>query len=595
MTRRPAVPLVGITALLLGIMGMLGIMGLAAPAACAGESIPRPVAHWPLAMDARDVVGGAHGEAVAVTFSGSAGASFDGHRSCIRVPHAPAIDPAAGDFSVAAWVRCRAPLVAAPGGIIGKFDPARRRGFTLDIAASSPAYCGMSDARHLQFGIDDGWLGAWEDHGRPWPSSPLVSSLVAYEGSLYAGIADADDPQARAHVFRFAGGTEWIDCGRLGADPEHHSVMSMLVHDGRLYAGTGIWDWVRALGGEEGAPPPAATRVFVYEGGTSWRDLGQVGSGARVLCLASFDGHLFAGLDSVGGGHVYRREGDAWIDCGAPDGRNLECLMPFAGGLYAATHGNFYRWRGGADWEPCGKEPFGINQVHALKVADGDLVAGTWPQGYVLRYRGGDAWEKIGRLGVPETAGVVPCNEVMDLTVHNGMLYAGLIPRAEVYRHDADDAWAMIGSLARRPDWDVHSMPTWARITCLTSFGGRLYAATGSCRGRAPDAAADPSLGRVLSIQAGAVASHEYDIGGEWRHVAAVRRGRQLELWLDGRRVDVTTLPDGERFDLATDAPLRIGSGPRNAFSGGIADVRLYAASLDPAAIAALAAGAAPR
>lgn len=569
---------------------LAAIMAAAAPVARSADSAPRPVAHWPLQSDARDVVGPAHGEAVAVTFTGTAGGVFDGYQSRIRVPHMPALDPAAGDFSLAAWIRCQAPLVSAPGGIAGKFDPRRRRGFTLDVAASSPAYSGMSDARHLQFGIDDGRLGVWEDHGRPWPSSPLVSALVAYEGSLYGGISDAAEPQDRARVFRFAGGTKWIDCGRLGSDPEHHSVMSMLVHDGRLYAGTGIWDWVRALGGETGAPPPAPTRVFVYEGGTSWRDLGQVGSGARVLCLASFAGSLFAGLDSVGGGHVYRLDGATWVDCGAPDGRNLECLMPFAGALHAATHGNFYRWQGGTKWEPIGSAPHGINQVHALKVAGGALIAGTWPQGYVLRYRGGDVWDKIGRLGLPAVAGVEPCNEVMDLTVHNGLLYAGLIPKAEVYRHDADDAWALIGSLARRPDWDVRSMPTWARITCLTSFGGRLFAATGSCRGRAADAAADPSLGRVFSIQAGAVASHEHDIGGDWRHVVAVRRGDTLELHLDGRQVAATAAPAGPACDLSVEAPLWIGRGPRNSFAGAIADVRLYATALAPSAIGALAA-----
>jgi len=97
-----------------------------------------------------------------------------------------------------------------------------------------------------------------------------------------------------ARVFRWAGGTDWEDCGRLGSNPRHLSVQSMIAHDGRLYAGTGVWDWVRASG--DGFDP-ALSHVFVYEGGREWRDLGQVGASVRVLTMASFDGDLYVGLD----------------------------------------------------------------------------------------------------------------------------------------------------------------------------------------------------------------------------------------------------------------------------------------------------------
>ncbi len=84
-----------------------------------------------------------------------------------------------------------------------------------------------------------------------------------------------------AHVFRYAGGKEWTDCGRLGTDPNHLTVQSMIVHDDKIYAGTGIWDWMQARNEIEDLPPAAPTRVFVYEGGAEWRDLGQVGEGSR--------------------------------------------------------------------------------------------------------------------------------------------------------------------------------------------------------------------------------------------------------------------------------------------------------------------------
>ena len=50
---------------------------------------------------------------------------------------------------------------------------------------------------------------------------------------------------------------------------------------------------------------PALSNVFVYESGTEWHDLGQVGESVRVLCMASFDGELYVGLDRVGVGALF--------------------------------------------------------------------------------------------------------------------------------------------------------------------------------------------------------------------------------------------------------------------------------------------------
>ena len=120
-----------------------------------------------------------------------------------------------------------------------------------------------------------------------------------------------------------------------------------------------------------------------------------------MLCLASYKGTLFAGIDRVGGGQLFRRDGERWVDCGAPDGRNLESLMPWDGALYVATHGNIYRYEADGKFTRVGQEPHDITQIHALHVFGGRLVAGTWPQGYVLRYAGGEKWDITGRLGLP--------------------------------------------------------------------------------------------------------------------------------------------------------------------------------------------------
>ena len=127
------------------------------------------------------------------------------------------------------------------------------RGINFYVGSSS-AYSGICDSRHVHFGIDDNHTGPERDHGMPCPSNSLISNLVVFQGKLYAGIADAQ-PQDAARVFRLEG-DKWEDCGRLGDDPTIPSVMSMVVHDGRLYAGTGAWDWIRAFGQVKDQPPP---------------------------------------------------------------------------------------------------------------------------------------------------------------------------------------------------------------------------------------------------------------------------------------------------------------------------------------------------
>ena len=544
---------------------------------------PELIAHWPLNGTPRDAQGQHHGQALNVAFgpgpdgSHPAAAQFNGRDSVIEVPDAEPLRLGNRDFTASVWVRCPAPISGVFGDVLSKFDPAGRCGLNLQIAGSSPAYNAMSDTRHVHFGIDDGYVGPWQNLGKPWPSNALVTCLIVMEGELYAGIADAADPMDAAHVFRWEGGNQWVDCGRLGSDPSILSVQAMVVHKGSLYAGTGVWDWYKARGHVEGFTP-SPTRVFRYEGGTDWRDLGQVGEGTRVLCMASFDGDVYAGLDAHGRGACFRYDGSTWVDCGAPDGRNFESLMPLAGTLYGATHGSIFRYEGGQQWTCIGDHPHDITQIHSLQVAQGKLHAGTWPQGYVIRHEGGQDWTVTGRLGIPE--GLRECNEINDLTVHNGKLYAGVIPKAQVYRYESDGVWTLMGSLASRADWAPASAPSWCRVTSLTSFQGRLFACTGSCIGRSEDVDPDGALGCVYALQVGQVVSHENDIGDDWTHVAAVRRGRKLRLYVNGVLSAVSQAPAGHLLDLTNTRPLCIGFGPQTHFTGAVADLRLYAAAL---------------
>ncbi len=539
------------------------------------------MSHWPLQKDARDIAGNNHGMAHHVEFidgpeSAAEGAAyFNGNSSLIEVPAAPDLQLGNEDFSIAVWVRCESPMRGVFGDVLAKFDPSCRCGFNLQVAGSSSGYSSMSDTRHVHFGIDDGYIGAWEDCGKPWQSNSLVSALVAFEGELYAGIADADDAMDAARVFRWAGGTDWEDCGRLGSNPRHLSVQSMIIHEGRLFAGTGVWDWVRAQGKDF---EPALSRVFEYQGGQEWRDLGQVGASVRVLSMASFDGDLYVGLDRVGGGHCYKYDGRGWVDCGAPDGDNFENLFPVDGILYGATHRNHYRFEGGCTWTCLSREPHGISQTHAFQTAQGKLWAGTWPQGYVLRWEGGE-WINTGRVGLPEGEHR-EINEINNLIVYNGTLYAGVIPKAQIWRYETDGHWTLMNSLASRPDFSVDETSSWCRVPTMAAFRGRLFAATGSCISRAIDVDPDDTLGRVYASELGQVVSHDRDIGVEWTHLTAVREAKELRLYVNGERVAASQTTGRHTFDLANAQPLTIGSGAQGTFAGSIADLRVYSGAL---------------
>lgn len=551
------------------------------------------IAHWPLRGNAGDAGGRHHGAARDVQWvagpDGSPGAAalFNGKGSAVEVADAPELQLGGEDFSISAWVKCARPMRGVFGDVLSKFDGERRCGLNLWVAGSSAGYSSMGDSRHVHAGIDDAFMGEWKDHGRPAADNPLIPCLTVYRGELYAGVSDAARPEDACKVFRWAGGDRWIDCGRLGNDPSHLSVMSMIVHDGQLYAGTGLWDWGRAEEARRATPPTALTHVFRYEGGTEWRDLGQVGKAQRVICMASFEGDLFVGLDRGDEGRCFRLQGDRWIDAGVLDDRdNFECLMPVGGVLYGASHFAVYRYDGGRTWKCIGRRPFGITQIHSFQGFAGKLWAGTWPQGYVLRHEGGEQWANTGLVGLAtDKPGVAPINEINALGVHNGKLFAGVLPKAQIYRYESDGHWTLLGNFASRRDWKPGVCPSWMRVLTLTTHKGLLFACTGASQARTRDIDPDLTAGRVLSCQTGVVASHERDIGGEWTHIGLVRRDSELRLYVNGTLSHRSASPRRHHFDLGNAVPLRIGAGEQGSFDGAISDVRLYAGALTPAQV----------
>ncbi|MGV2336932.1 MAG UNVERIFIED_CONTAM: LamG domain-containing protein [Planctomycetaceae bacterium] len=76
-----------------------------------------------------------------------------------------------------------------------------------------------------------------------------------------------------------------------------------------------------------------------------------------------------------------------------------------------------------------------------------------------------------------------------------------------------------------------------------------------------------------------------------WQHVAAVRSGSRLTLFLNGREVARSADPEpGERpFDLTSQSPLLIGGGTNGAPGGYLRDLRIHARTLTEAEIRQLA------
>src|SRR5262249_49397516 len=158
-------------------------------------------------------------------------------------------------------------------------------------------------------------------------------------------------------------------------------------------------------------------------------------------------------------------------------------------------------------------------------------------------------------------------------------------PKAQIYRYERDGDWTLLGNFASRVDYDVTVCPSWNRVVSLTTHKGRMFAATGASQARAIDVDPDKTVGRVLACQMGQLVDHERAIAGEWTHLAGVRAGRALRLYVNGSLAAESVAPAGHSFDLASAAPLRIGFGPTGSFFGSIADVKLYKGALEPGAM----------
>jgi hypothetical protein len=553
------------------------------------------VGHWPLAGDSQDHSGhNNHGVNHGVDLDSGV---FDGRGAYLEVAPSDSLRFDKDDFSLCAWVWTADNPDDNYGDVLDLYDPAQRRGVTLGLASSSGGYQGQGDARQVHFGIDNAQLGEWQDCGRPSATSNYVSnSLTVYKGKLYAAIFDAQNEQDWAHVFRYDGGDRWTDCGRVGTG-RTTGVGPLLVHKGELYAVTGTYDWTRVnTGGYD------AGRVYRYLGGQEWEDLGQPSDNRTNNCLVSFRGQVFTGGGPNTWGVFTRNERGEWVASKLFPREGVNACFPhamsrFNGRLYTAWPG---AWAfDGAKWEFVGTtaDTPGSLQTHSLHAYQGRLLAGTWPEATVTAYDGAATWTPMGRVGVDGT-------EVNALVVYNGKLYGGSIPRAEVCRYDGAPEWTSIKRFYSPAGWTPvppapYGRPTredvaeWSRVTSLTVYEGKLFASTGSCTSSVLDAPADVR-GKVFSLEAGKSATFDDDLGPGWKHLAAIRRDGQLELYVDGKLAARSSAFNPADYDLSTDRPLRIGFGQTDYFHGKLRDVRAYNRALDADEVQAVSRAAAP-
>lgn len=512
-----------------------------------GAAPPDLLGHWKLTGDAQDYSShGNHGNAQKLDMQDGENAAFDGRQSYIEVPHSESLRLGTQEFTIALRIHTEEELDDALGDLLSKYDPENRRGFHFSILNNAGVTSSQSNDRQLHFGLDEGSTpGSWTDHGR-LGNAVLIYSLAVYQGQLFAGTCEPDAHQA-GRVFRFDGET-WTDCG----SPDRcNAVSSLAVYQGKLYAAVSKYRLAGSSLSESENPHPGG-KVYCYQGDGQWMHCGTLPETEAINGMAVYRGHLYAGSMYAPAGFYRYEGGTQWTSCGTPDGKRVEALTVYNGGLFASGYdqGAVYRFDG-QQWEHQGVLP-DATQTYGFATHHGQLYVSEWPNASVYRWKGGKQWQFAGRLGDEQ--------ETMPLMVYNGKMYGGTLPLAEVYRYD-DPEWTQVGRLDFTED--VRYRRTWT----MAIFQGRLFAGT------------LPS-GHVHSVEIGRNVTYDHAIPSGWVHLAAVRDTHQLRLYVDGKLVAHSARSDHHEYDISNEQPLKIGAGAGDFFNGKMQDVRLYQRAL---------------
>ena len=159
----------------------------------------------------------------------------------------------------------------------------------------------------------------------------------------------------------------------------------------------------------------------------------------------------------------------------------------------------------------------------------------------------------------------------MAMPMYNGKLYIGSLPMAHAWRMDEAGDDRQFDVIANLDETPVKLRRLWS----MAVHDGRLYAGT------LPG-------GRVFSFEAGKMVTWDRRFPGGWHHLAAVKGGGSLELYVDGVLQASSTPFHPDDFNISNTCPLTIGFGADTYFAGLMSDVRLYRGGFDHGLVAEL-------
>lgn len=287
---------------------------------------------------------------------------------------------------------------------------------------AATCHAGSQESGHVfRFDGDD----RWTDLGSP-DHANAITALSSYQGQLYvasgkyrlagSSLTESENLNPGGRVFRLSENDEWVSCGRVSSETE--AISSMIEYQGNLYAASLYKPagFFRYRGGEdwEACSTPEGRRVeatIVFNGalyatcydegavfrfnGDTWERVGTIPGATQTYGLAIFQSRLW--VSEWPQAHVYRyREGTAWDDTGKL-GNELEAmpLLVCNGRLYGGTlpTAEIYRYDGDLHWNRVAQVDLTpdvkYRRAWSMAMFQGRLFVGTLPSGRVKSLEAG--------------------------------------------------------------------------------------------------------------------------------------------------------------------------------------------------------------
>jgi hypothetical protein len=191
-----------------------------------------------------------------------------------------------------------------------------------------------------------------------------VSSLITFQGQLYAGVGNDNGAQ----LWHSSDGTAWSAVTTNGfGNVRNVNILSLFEFNGNLYAGTYNWDTTNNQSAD-------GAQLWRSANGTTWAQVTMTGfdaaNNSSIIELTSYNGKLYASTwnDGLQGGNLWVSDsGDngTWslVTAGFGDTHNAAIIVmeSFGANLYAGT---FNGDSGGEVWRSATGDDDSWNQVN---------------------------------------------------------------------------------------------------------------------------------------------------------------------------------------------------------------------------------------